>query len=62
MNIISSLHQIDIVRYKFQDLLADVTEDQLVKYAWDYLLHMFRGFIFTRTAVNTVSLFYLTSP
>jgi len=28
---------IDMVGYKFQDLSADVTKDQLVKYAWDYI-------------------------
>jgi hypothetical protein len=26
-----------MVGYKFQDLSADVTKDQLVKYAWDYI-------------------------
>jgi len=27
-----------MVGYKFQDLSANMTKDQLVKYAWDYII------------------------
>jgi len=35
-------------------------EDQLIMYDQTYILHMFRGFIFTSTAGNAISLFFFT--